>query len=360
MFVVLCFALFPAPAFGATAHVKGDEPDRRSLFYVASPGETNQLELALDYESATATIHDSGAAISAGAGCVSVNPNEVTCSPVDYQAFVSLADRADVFLLTQGDLELYVRGGTGNDEMTAACDCVVHFDGDGGNDVLAGDWASSSGGSGDDTLTSVFGGVIGGPGNDTLASDSFHLWGGEGDDSITGGDRENHIVAGKGNDTIMAGGGRDVLFPGRGSNSVDGGPGRDLISYSHLGTSIVIDLEAGQASHLGEEDQLLNVEDAHGSRLSDRLMGDAQDNFLWGGGGADKLFGRAGADRLWGRAWDDLLVGGGGSDRLHGNDGDDRLRARDGVRDFVAGGAGADKARVDRGLDVIRSIETFF
>lgn len=360
LLAVLWLALFPGSALGSTVHVEGKVPDRHTLIYVASPGEANQVEIALDVEAANATIHDSGAAITAGAGCVSVSANEVTCHPVDYQVSISLADGADVLELTQGGLELSVDGGTGNDEMTACDDCFAWFSGHRGNDVLAGTHALLNGGAGDDVLTSVFGGPIGGGGDDILASNSFHLWGGTGDDQITGGDGSNHIVAGSGNDTVSAGGGRDFVSPGLGSNTVDGGPGRDLISYWDVRTSVVVDLEAGRASHLGDEDLLTSVEDARGSPLGDRLMGDSEDNTLWGGAGADELRGGGGGDQLWGNGRNDLLVGGADADRLHGSDGDDRLKARDSTRDLVAGGAGHDAARIDRALDQIRGIEKLF
>ena len=363
LLAVLWLAVFPGSALGASAHVEGlGVPDRRILFYEASPGEVNQIEIAIDGDTATATIHDSGAAITAGAGCVSVNANEVTCNPVDYQVFISLGDGADVFELTQGSLELHVDGGTGNDEMTACDDCQAHFDGHRGNDVLTGADALLNGGAGNDILTSVLGGVIGGGGHDILTSNSFHLWGGGGDDEITGGDAENHIVAGSGNDTLDAGGGDDVVSPGLGRNSVDGGPGRDLVTYWDIRTPVLVNLAAGFASHigLGHDDVLTSFEDARGSPLNDRLIGDGEDNVLWGDGGADDLRGGHGSDQLWGSGRDDFLVGGAGSDRLHGGDGDDRLNARDGVRDLVAGGAGHDAARVDRMLDEITSIERLF
>jgi Ca2+-binding RTX toxin-like protein len=358
---VFWLALFPGSALGATAHVEGlGVPDRRTLFYDASPGEVNQVEIAIDVDAATVTIHDSGAAITAGAGCMSVNANEVTCFPVDYQVSITLGDLADTLELTEGGLELYVDGGSGSDEMTACDDCPAHFSGHRGNDVLTGTHALLNGGAGDDVLTSVFGGPIGGSGDDILTSNSFHLWGGEGDDEITGGDGSNHIVAGGGNDMVVAGGGRDFVSPGLGSNTVDGGPGRDLVSYWDVRTPVLVDLAAGRARHLGDEDLLTGVEDARGSPLGDRLTGDGQDNVLRGGGGADELRGAGGSDQLLGNSRDDLLIGGAGPDRLSGGDGDDRLKARDRTPDQVAGGPGRDAARVDRALDQIKSIERFF
>lgn len=53
------------------------------------------------------------------------------------------------------------------------------------------------------------------------------------------------------------------------------------------------------------------------------------------------------------------LYGGGGRDRLLAGRGRDVLVARDGVRDYVDGGLGRDRARVDR-LDRVRGAEVRF
>jgi hypothetical protein len=42
---------------------------------------------------------------------------------------------------------------------------------------------------------------------------------------------------------------------------------------------------------------------------------------------------------------------------LLGGPGRDTIYARDGTRDVVEGGPGSDRARVDRGLDRLRSVE---
>jgi hypothetical protein len=56
----------------------------------------------------------------------------------------------------------------------------------------------------------------------------------------------------------------------------------------------------------------------------------------------------------------DLLKPGDGQDRASGGPGGDTFHARDGFRDILKGGKGADSPRVDFGLDVTRSIATFF
>jgi hypothetical protein len=80
---------------------------------------------------------------------------------------------------------------------------------------------------------------------------------------------------------------------------------------------------------------------------------------LAGTPGRDVLCGGAGVDTLRGNGGDDVVVGGGGSDRLYGGSGNDDLRARDGHRDAVVdGGAGADDAEIDIGLDP-HAVESF-
>jgi hypothetical protein len=55
-----------------------------------------------------------------------------------------------------------------------------------------------------------------------------------------------------------------------------------------------------------------------------------------------------------------VVRGGRGHDFVLGESGDETLYAKDSVRDRVWGGRGFDRARVDRGLDEIRSINLFF
>ena len=101
---------------------------------------------------------------------------------------------------------------------------------------------------------------------------------------------------------------------------------------------------------------------------NDRLLGGAGKDRLYGGGGADRLAGGLGNDVLVGGLGPDILRGGAGRDRLVGGrgrdvffagPGNDTLVARDGRREWVAGGTGRDRARVDR-IDSRHSIEVLF
>ena len=92
----------------------------------------------------------------------------------------------------------------------------------------------------------------------------------------------------------------------------------------------------------------------------DVICGLGGNDKLFGKGGNDVLLGGAGADILIGGAGRDSLVGGGGRDQLSGGPGRDVLLARDRLTDRLDGGAGKDRARVDRKKDVSKRIESTF
>ncbi|MDQ4018506.1 MAG: Ig-like domain-containing protein [Actinomycetota bacterium] len=85
-----------------------------------------------------------------------------------------------------------------------------------------------------------------------------------------------------------------------------------------------------------------------GTPADDRIVGSSPAETLLGLGGDDELRGAPGNDRL---------VGGKGNDVLAGGPGRDVVLARDRWRDRVYGGPGRDRARADRFLDRLRSIE---
>ncbi len=68
------------------------------------------------------------------------------------------------------------------------------------------------------------------------------------------------------------------------------------------------------------------------------------------------LVGRGGDDVLSGGPGNDYLLPGTGRDRVLGDAGNDFVGARDGRADRIVGGPGADRARVDRRLDLTRSV----
>jgi Ca2+-binding RTX toxin-like protein len=97
-----------------------------------------------------------------------------------------------------------------------------------------------------------------------------------------------------------------------------------------------------------------------GTARADGLRGTAGHDVICGFGGNDTLLGRGGADVLVGGAGNDRLDGGSGADEIDGGSGNDVILARDHARDRIAGDGGSDRARVDRRLDVIRTVERFF
>jgi Ca2+-binding RTX toxin-like protein len=91
---------------------------------------------------------------------------------------------------------------------------------------------------------------------------------------------------------------------------------------------------------------------------NDKLIARGGDDVLLGGAGADVLHGGAGADRLLGGLGNDRLVGGTGADRLLGEQGLDVLLARDRAQDRLDGGAGRDRAQIDRRQDLRLRVES--
>ena len=87
------------------------------------------------------------------------------------------------------------------------------------------------------------------------------------------------------------------------------------------------------------------------------LRGSTRANVLVGTKYGDVILGESGHDIIRGRGGPDLIIGGPGRDRLYGGAGNDSIDARDRARDFVDGGAGRDRAAIDRSDRVI-STET--
>jgi Ca2+-binding RTX toxin-like protein len=291
------------------------------IAYAAAPGETNAATL-VGTESGF-QITDSGAVITAGAGCTSSTPHTATCS------------RFDVFLVIELD--------DGNDSLT-----LDNFGVDHGVVVRAGE--------GDDT-------VVGG--------DSFteRLYGGPGNDTLRGGQEMDIIDGGPGAD-VMSGG------TSWHSHANFDTPHPDTLTYAGRSLAVRADLNGlpddGEA---GEGDRVLgDFEILVGGAGPDTLVGNHRTNFFSGGAGNDNLDGRGGHDQLRGNSGHDRVQGGQGRDRLRGDagkdvvigglgrdwiaggPGEDLLRARDGAGDQVRGGPNRDQARVDR-IDYVVGVE---
>jgi Ca2+-binding RTX toxin-like protein len=190
-----------------------------------------------------------------------------------------------------------IEGGPGSDkiEAGAGADEVV---GDNGSDfVLAG--------TGSDTVFGKRGNdqIDGGPGTDFLDS-------GLGDDTLDGGPGNgDEVIGGIGTDRLSGGpGDGDVLEGDLGVDTLDGGPGaHDVASYAlagqggvfYDGFGVTVDLSAGTAYGDGD-DTLTGIEDVVGTPFADKIVGDAEPNDLYGGGGIDDLSGVGPGDTAFG------------------------------------------------------------
>ena len=161
----------------------------------------------------------------------------------------------------------------------------------------------------------------------TVKVDSCSVRGTTGVDTLRGTGGRDALCGLGGNDVLIGNGGNDVLVGGLGNDVLRGGFGNDLLRG-----------EAG----------------------IDNLQGGPGTDILRGGIGFDLLRGENGNDALFGDTGNDRLVGGLGADRLIGGMGNDTFTSRDGVRDTLSGGFGIDRARLDRGIDAVASIEASF
>ncbi|MCC0807745.1 calcium-binding protein [Methylobacterium sp. W2] len=205
--------------------------------------------------------------------------------------------------------------------------------------------------------------------------------------NIRGSDYEDNITGDDSDNVIEGGGGTDYLH---------GGDGRDTLSYQHSSAGVKIDLSKSTASGgdaLG--DHIESFENLLGSAASDELYGDANDNVIEGGIGADILFGDEGndtlsyrlssegvgidllnttagggdaegdsfgdfenvigstaADNLLGNDDANILNGNGGGDTLTGRGGNDRLVISESPS-TVDGGSGTDSLFINKGSPVI-------
>jgi len=268
-----------------------------------------------------------------------------------------------------------LNGGAGDDVITGSGfgdliighkgkDMIVAAEGDDTISALYG--TSSDGGEGNDT-------IYGAGGNDSIDAGNGNdiVDGGDGHDWIHGGDgtEGDNLAGGGGNDTLYGGDGAegDTLNGGTGNDSLVGGTGSDFYFYSGsaLGEDTIV--ESASADHdsidfggfesavtidLGSTSQQTvadgtkitftsgaGIENARGTSDADSITGNARDNLIFGGNGADTLVGNDGNDLLHGEDDNDLLQGGDGLDLLIGGTGADTLQGQNGD-DLLWGGKG--------------------
>ncbi len=119
------------------------------------------------------------------------------------------------------------------------------------------------------------------------------------------------------------------------------------------GAVVIMDDDAlgnGTFTVKGVTQHFFDFRNFRGTNGQDSMVGDQQDNNLFGLNNGDELHGRGG---------DDLLSGDRGADKLYGDEGDDVLDGGDGY-DQLWGGAGADRfvfAAGDTRRDLVRDYE---
>ena len=282
----------------------------------------------------------------------------------------------------EGDDDLYGRGGADTLDGGAGDDTLT---GGQGADVLLGGAGSDTAdyaASGDGVRVALDGSAgSGGDAEGDVLDGIENLTGSNAADDLTGDEGANRLDGGRGADTLIGGAGDDTLIGGRGGDRMEGGAGTDTVSYRGSAAGVVVDL-SGETAGGGdaEGDAFSSIEVVEGSFYDDRIVGDAADNVLRGGLGADTLAGGAGHDaasyegaasavrvdlgagtgdlgdaagdvlssieEVRGSDWDDHVAGGAGAETLSGGRGADTLEGRSGGDTYAFGyGSGDDVVR---------------
>ena len=179
-------------------------------------------------------------------------------------------------------------------------------------------------------------------GNDTVYGSTYRgdiihggtgwdeLFGLGGNDTLHGGDDNDTLNGGSGADTLYGDAGQDTLIGGAGNDKLFGGADVDAASYESETGFVTVNLETGIATvtkngFIVDRDTLAEIENVAAGSGGSLLIGNAEDNGLFGGRSGDTLKGGAGDDSLEGRGGNDVLEGGSGIDALMGGGGTDRF-----------------------------------
>lgn len=319
-----------APALAGTASVTGT-----NISYTAPAGQTNLLTVS---QTATAIVFvDTGAPVTAGAGCTALAANAASCAiPPSLNLVVAtlndLNDSAtlDNSVVGPSDSGFQLLGGPGNDTLTGGENIDEALSGEDGNDTL-------NGRAGDDFL-------LGGPGNDTA----------------TGGAGDDRFAADPGDDVVDGGAGRDTLTLGPsadGADRINLGADSDRLDARQRTMPLTLTMDGiADDGATGEGDNVgADVEDVEGGRAADRIVasqtgssteiqGDGGNDSIIGGPGADFITGNDGNDTIVAGAGDDSIESDRGADSIDAGAGDDRVDTSfdDASSDTIRGGPGTD------------------
>ena len=221
------------------------------LGYAAAAGEANHVVVERTAGGVFRVV-DTGATITAGPGCTSVSPSEVSCVGADNVVLVRAGDRDDFFSFAGAGFAV-VHGEDGNDTLDVGGVSEL-YGGPGADTLRGGDnpaFQLLKGEEGDDELIGGESGenrLVGGPGADTLRAGpgGDELLGSAGNDLLLGGNRPDLVFGQGGNDRVSAGGGRDIVLGHGGRDVLRGGPdltgwpaeaGRTSFAAGRLATS---------------------------------------------------------------------------------------------------------------------------
>ena len=186
-----------------------------------------------------------------------------------------------------------------------------------------------TGNSTDETLGGTAGNdlMYGGDGNDWLI-------GLKGNDTLYGGNGDDQVVGRLGNDTLYGGSGDDFLrgdaldvgSATAGNDYMDGGSGFDRVAYFNTLNGVTVSLLLqGSPQDTGQGmDTLVNVEAVSGTPFNDTLIGDDNDNWLFGSSAgldgrtltSDTLIANGGNDLIQVAMGNHMIDGGAGNDTL--------------------------------------------
>jgi Ca2+-binding RTX toxin-like protein len=401
------FALLPAVAAGATAHI-----EIKRVYYTAGTVEENDISISL--VGSNYVLSDPGALITAGPGCTASGSQAVCPAAEIIGITVNTADEADSArnntstpsTLSGGDGNDSLQGGNGNDTLRGNRGLDTHSGGPGD------DFIDTRGDKGDVVTCGVGNDFVNADSGDSVAADcetvdrgdepppapvptpgpapspnrpasqaptlgptsrpspsaarllgstetrkldpgacAKDISGTSGGDYLDGTPLGDVLFGLPGDDVLNGLGGDDCIFGGRGSDRLSGGEGDDrLFGGENNNNNNNKKKKKKKKQGSGGNDQI------SGDSGNDLVIGDSGNDRLTGGDGSDRLRGSDGNDRLSGGAGDDRLKGGRGRNRLSGGSGNDRLNGVNGRFDRLNCGPGVDSVSADR-KDRVRGCE---
>ncbi len=140
------------------------------------------------------------------------------------------------------------------------------------------------------------------------------------DDQLTGDDNNNKIDGGALNDTLSGGKGIDILDGNAGDDLIEGGEGGDTLSGGAHTTGIgdtvtYANSASGVTINLTKQGTAFNATTGVITGATAQAGGDAAGDLLFG---FEHVVGSAGVDKITGDATDNIIEGGDGADEMHG------------------------------------------